>query len=244
MGLLKSVDDVPGIDYYEFRDSLYYNKYEYRLRIEVPCLHYVWWCKKPEDLDKKLDPDYKGKGGYGKIKDADVSTVAENIDALKALITIQNNRTKPKNLGMRVEGNVVAFFSTSLQELHQLQQTIGSIYPSNYTQVKTSQFAGIKHFVNEPKHKYRIYLKSKRVESPFPQELHDLLERSPGLHASPALSSWTNNAISPTSHMHSWRFRWSSSSHFIDYDDESTLSYLALMHGDFLGKRYKLEKRS
>ena len=40
----------------------------------------------------------------------------------------------------------------------------------------------------------------------------------------------------------SWRYRFSSSTHFIDYDDESILSYIALMHGDMLGKRYKLEK--
>ena len=30
---------------------------------------------------------------------------------------------------------------------------------------------------------------------------------------------------------------------FIDYDDESTISYLALIYGDMLGKRYKLEQR-
>ena len=54
MGLLKSVDNVPGLDYYEYRDSSYYNKYEYRLRAKIPCIRYVWWCKKPEDLDKKI----------------------------------------------------------------------------------------------------------------------------------------------------------------------------------------------
>jgi hypothetical protein len=40
-----------------------------------------------------------------------------------------------------------------------------------------------------------------------------------------------------------WTFRYTSAAHFIDYDDESTLSYLALMHGEVLGKKYKLEKR-
>ena len=41
----------------------------------------------------------------------------------------------------------------------------------------------------------------------------------------------------------SWKYRYTNANHFIEYDDESTLSYLALMHGEILGKRYKLEKR-
>ena len=35
----------------------------------------------------------------------------------------------------------------------------------------------------------------------------------------------------------------SSAMHYIDYDDEATLSYLSLMHDGVFGKRYKLEKR-
>jgi hypothetical protein len=42
---------------------------------------------------------------------------------------------------------------------------------------------------------------------------------------------------------YTWRYRFTNPIHFIDYDDESVLSYLALIYGDMLGKRYKLEKR-
>jgi hypothetical protein len=60
-----------------------------------------------------------------------------------------------------------------------------------------------------------------------------------GLHPSPALLRW----ITSYQQNHNWRARWSSASYFIDYDDESTLSYLALMYDSMLGKKYKLEKR-
>jgi hypothetical protein len=43
---------------------------------------------------------------------------------------------------------------------------------------------------------------------------------------------------------YAWKQRYSSASYFIDYDDESTLSYLALLYGEMLGKKYKLEKRA
>ena len=43
MGLLKSVNDVPGIDYYEYRDGLYYNSHEYRMRVSIPHGAYRDW---------------------------------------------------------------------------------------------------------------------------------------------------------------------------------------------------------
>jgi hypothetical protein len=60
MALLKSVDNVPGINFYEYRDREFYNKYDYRMRVKIPCVKYTWYCKKPEDLDTKLKGRFKG----------------------------------------------------------------------------------------------------------------------------------------------------------------------------------------
>jgi len=230
MALLKSVNDVPGIDFYEYRDQQYYGKYDYRLRIKIPCVRYAYWCKKPEDLDKKL----AGKG-YGAVRKEDRVTVTDNLEALKIVIELQNTR-KSINLGLRVEGSTMAVFGNDLIELQSLGSKFGSDYSKDYSQVQTSEYAGIKHFVGEPKHKYRVYLKSKRIDEDFPKEMLDLFKRMPGLHPSPAFIGWLRQR-------QSWKWRWASASHFIDYDDESTLSYLALMYGNMLGKKYKLEKR-
>lgn len=234
MGLLKSVNDAPGIDYYEYRDSQYYNKYEYRVRFKLPGVRYTWWCKTPEDLDKKLNPKTK-KRDYTNVKKEDVSEVTENINGLKAIIEIRDNRKKTKDYSIRIDQNTVAIFSNDLSALKALESKIGN-YQYDYTQVQTSEYAGIKHFVDEPKHKYRVYLKSKRVGEGFHKELRELIKKTPSLWPSNALNQWLTQS-------NSWRSQWSSSSHFIDYDNESTLSYLALMYGEMLGKKYKLEKR-
>lgn len=236
MGLLKSVDNVPGVDYYEYRDNQYYNKYEYRLRAKIPGVRYTWWCKKPEDLDKKITGKTKG---YGTIRKEDKQTVIDNALALKSIIKLQKEK-KQKNVGVRIESSTVAIFSNDINVLKTFESEIGSQYNCDYTQVQTSQYAGIKHFVNEPKHKYRVYLKSRRVDDNFHLEFREMFKRQPSLHPSPALQRWINN---DGKRYGIWYFRWSSSAHFIDYDDESTLSYLALMYGDMLGKKYKLEKR-
>ena len=232
MGLLKSIDDVPGIDYYEYRDIQYYGKYDYRLRIKIPCVRYAYWCKKPEDLDDKL----QGKvGKYYNVRKEDKQTVTDHLPALKSVVELQNTRRK-KNLGLRVEGSTVAVFGNDLSELQTISATFGTGYNPDYTQVQTSEYAGTKYFVGEPKHKYRVYFKSKRVEENFPKEMIALFKRMTGLFPSPAYKHW----LTTPSH---WKYKWASASHFIDYDDESTLSYLALMHGEMLGKKYKLEKR-
>lgn len=236
MGLLKSVDNVPGVDYYEYRDSSYYNKYEYRLRATVPGVRYTWWCKTPDDLDKKIEGKSKN---YGTIRSEHKQEVKDNAPALKTVIKWQKDK-KANNVGIRIEYNTVAFFSNDLTILQKIATELGTIYKVDVTQSQTSQYAGIKHFVNEPKHKYRVYLKSKRVEDNFHVELRDMFKRLPSLHPSPALKRWMYN---DGKRYGIWYFRWASSAHFIDYDDESTLSYLALMHGDMLGKKYKLEKR-
>jgi hypothetical protein len=236
MGLLKSVSNVPGIHFYEYRDSQYYNKFDYRLRAKIPCVRYTWWCKKPEDLDEKLLGKSKK---FGTIRKEDKKTVIDNLDALKAIILLQKGK-KSKNLSIRIENSTVAIFSNDLAALTDIEKTLGPKYACDYTQVQTSQYAGIKHFVKEPKHKYRVYLRSKRVDDEFPNKFRAMLDKQPNLHPSPALAYWL---VADRSGFGAWRYRWSSSSYFIDYDDESTLSYLALMYGEMLGKKYKLEKR-
>lgn len=237
MGLLKSVNDAPGITYYEYRDTTYYNKYEYRMRVKIPCVRYAWWCKKESDLDDKIAGNVKK---YNAIKQIDLDEVIENQDAIKIVIRYQNSRKKNKDLGIRIEGGTVAFFSNDLSVLQAIAMEIGNSYSFDYTQVQTAQYAGIKHFVEEPKHKYRVYLKSKRVEDTFLDDLKSTMDRQKELYPSNALVSWMNR---DNKRWGIWHFRWTSAAHFIDYDDESTLSYLALMHGEVLGKKYKLEKR-
>jgi hypothetical protein len=237
MGLLKSVDNVPGIDYYEYRDEDYYNKYTFRVRFKLPGARYTWYCKTPEDLDKRL----ASKAQYSSIRPEDKNDVVDKQQAIKDFITWRNLKRKEKTATIRVEHNTVAVFSNDLQMLKDLEK-IDPTLEYDYTEVQKSEYAGTKHFVGVPKHKFRIYLKSKRVSEGFAKDLYDLVNRSTNLYPSTALKIWLLGSIKNNGQSN-WRYRYCSSSYFINYDDESTLSYLALMHGEMLGKRYKLEKR-
>ena len=235
MGLLKSVEDVPGIDFYEYRDQHYYNKYEYRARFNLVGVRYTWYIKSDiQELIDRLD----SPTGYNRITN-DKAQVRANLAILTSFLKWRNELKKKKNSTIRIEHNTVGVFSNDLQELKNIETSIPGILV-DYTQAQISNYIGIKHFVNKPKHKFRIYLKARRVEGSFAKDLNDMFRKNKSLYPSPALKHWAKGSAVQ---QNSWRFRFSNASHFIDYDDESTLSYLALIYGDMLGKRYKLEKR-
>ena len=50
MALLRSVEDVPNIDYYEYRNTEFYNKYTYRAKLSIPGLGYTYFVKTLEEL--------------------------------------------------------------------------------------------------------------------------------------------------------------------------------------------------
>ena len=237
MGLLKSVSNVPGIDYYDYRDSEYYNKFTYRVRFVMPSIRYIINELTVEGLMKR----YNATSGWRVIKESDRPMVTEDLNSLKQLIELRKSGKKDGTATVRLEWNTVSIFSNDLSFL----KTIENLKPDlecTYTQVQTNNFVGVKSFVKEPKHKFRVYLKSKIVKGELIPQLDTLLKRTPSLYPCNSLKNWLLGALL-TTNQYSWRYRFTSPIHFIDYDDESTLSYLAIMYGEYLGKRYKLEKR-
>lgn len=229
MGLLKSVNNVPGIDYYDYRDNDYYNKFVYRARFSIPGAHYTWYAKSVDQFLKQVN-----KSGSQKLRDSAKTNLSQLTEFVKFKLKVKELKTNM----IRIEGNCVSVFSNDLQFLKDISNQITGI-TVDYTECVKNVYVGVKQFVKQPKHKYRVYLKSKRVGKEWADELLVFLKNTKGLYPSTALVFWANNKRTSIA----WLYRWTSSSHFIDYDDESILSYLALLHGDYLGKRYKLEKR-
>ena len=237
MGLLKLSTDTPGIDFYDYRDTDYYGKYKYRVRFSIEGVRYAMYEKNFDGLMKR----YNLLTGWKKIKDTDRPIVTDNLEALGKFIDFRNMLKENNNGVVRIECSKISIFGNDLALLKTCESIKDGIF-YDYTEAQTNSFVGVQSFVNDPKHKYRVYLKSKMIQNSFVTQLDELLNRNNKLHPSPSLKYWiqgyNNNSLS-----WSWRYRFTNCNHFIDYDDESTLSYLALMHGEYLGKRYKLEKR-
>ena len=236
MGLLRSVNNVSNIDYYEYKENNYYNKYRYRAKFSIDGLTFTNYAKTPDDLIKRLN-----ETGYRKIRADIKALVMENINELNNFIDWRNSNKK--SVTFRLEMDTMSVYSNNLELLLTLKDL--GLVTVKITEVQLEQFAGTKYYVNKPKHKYRIHLKSKYIEEKdFIKDLYDTISKSKELVPSNALRDWLDGYIKrPIASLNSWRYRHTSGTHSIDYDNESTLSYLVLMYGHMLGKRYKLEKR-
>lgn len=236
MGLLKSVDNVQGIDFYDHRDTDYWSKYEYRARITFEGIRYVYWADTVDEWIARMNSGKRARGQVPLTQD-EINIMIDHKSIIENFITLRKKQRKDKNFGIRLEANIAAVFSNDLAFLHSIKQWHPDIIV-DYTQVQKAEFSGTKYFVKEPTSKYRVYLKSKRVSDDVAKEIRELLARNKSLKPSRALKQWVKS-----DQRYTWKHRYCSSAYSIDYDDESTLSYLALCHGDLLGKKYKLEKR-
>lgn len=235
MASLKLADNSAGIDNIEYRDLLYYNKFLYRVKFVLDGSRYTWCCADKEALVERLNEPYS----YSSKRNIDFAK--NNIDMLSRYIDWRND-FKQKKLGIiRLEAGTVAIFSNDLAFL----KTVESIDVDNntefvYTESRANTILGVKYFVKEPEYNYRIYLKSKKIERTYVNDMRRILDNSVSLHPSKALKKWLEEAEMGRL---VWKYQYSSGSHYIDYNDESMISYLILMIGDMFGKKFKLEKR-
>ena len=237
MALLKSATNSPGVDLFDYRDELYYSKYQYRARYTVEGLRrgYYWSAE-------EFETRYKNKDLWAQkhISKDELKTIKENLPAIKRILKFRDDHKKLKDVTIRMEQNTAAVFSNDLQALHAALDGEPNA-TVDYTEVQSLGYVGIKTFVNEPKNKFRVYLKTRKPPEDFREKFGNILKANPKLKPSPAFKNWLKPPLKQYGYMY-WQM-WLSSTHFIDYDDESYLSYLALMYGEFLGKKYKLEKR-
>lgn len=239
MGLLRSVNNVPNIDFYEYKENNYYNNYRYRAKFVIDGLSFTNYAKTPGELIKRLN-----ESGYRKVRPDIKAVVMGKINELNNFIDWRNANKNPGLITFRLEHDTMSVYSNNLELLLTLKDL--GLVTVKITEVKVEQFAGTKYYVNKPKHNYRIYLKTAYIDnnSNFVPDLYNTIKNSKELVPSNSLKVWLNDFVKrPIASRSSWRYHYSSSSYSIDYDNESTLSYLMLMYGDMLGKRYKLEKR-
>jgi hypothetical protein len=238
MALLRSVNNVPNIDYYEYRETNFYNKYSYRAKLTIDGLSYTRYARTPQDLLNRLTGPSRTK-----IREHTLNQVMAKITELNNYINWRNTHKKSKAVTCRLEMNSVSIYSDDLDLLLTLKDL--GVVTVNITEAQLEKFSGTKYYVNKPKHNYRIYLRGVYFDDKnFVKDLYNTIEKSKELVPSKALKEWLDKYINrPHLSVTSWKYSRTDGNHSIDYDNESTLSYLLLMYGHMLGKRYKLEKR-
>jgi hypothetical protein len=205
------------------RDNLFYNKFEYRARFKIVGAYLLY--HKTKNLSRKHISPHIDKN--------EVNTVIQNLPLLNIINTWIIDHKTSHELCSRIERNTLSVYSNDLPILEELN----NIIPSVIEKVVYSKQVGVKTFVKEPKHKFRVYFKSKRVNPEIRENIRQILEKNKKIYPSNSLLRWLSNEC------RHWQKKYLSSCYCIDYDDESIISYLSLMLNDILGHCYKLEKR-
>jgi hypothetical protein len=222
-----------GIEYIDQRASLYYNKFKYRARFHCRGITLAWFDYTEDEILERIKRNHK-------------RFIGANAKNILDFYNWKISTKKDKTATVRIEGEIASVFSNDLDLLKTLEN-IGCHV--DYTEVDDTIISGVKYFVKEPKFKYRIYLKSKRVSDDFREKLQKFIERYENTDTvivpSGSLSRWLRDDSNYT--RGSWSYNWhncyTSSNYFIDYDDESTLTLFSLMFSGIVAKSYKLEKR-
>lgn len=238
MGLSKSTTTDTDIDYIDTRDSLYYNKYEYRARFYCEGLSLLYWCKSVEDIEPRHETIVYHNKRYN---DANIPLLK------KFFIWKSENCKKGSGISVRIEGGIAAAFSNDLTKLKTLKDLGGIV---DFTKINNTVPEGIKYFKSEPPYKYRLILKTKRVKEGFALRLSDWIDRYKGtkseVYPNRPLNDWLIEAkyqhLNPNGR-HKWRLLWSSSHFAIHCNDESMFTLFALIFEGMTYKKFKLLKR-
>lgn len=236
------------VDTIEQRSNLYYNKYRYRARLRIVGLNRTWYARTMTEFVERLEHLKKDaielwSRPYYSAHTKELDEI--DIYAIEKYINWRNIYFTPvdkidKKVLVRIEHNIASIFANDLNLLYTLESINGK-GSVTYTEVDTCIPNGVKYFKNEPKHKYRAYLKTRyNIDERFREDLLKFIDRYKNTNTvivpSLALRKW----LSPEKHK--WTNRHCSSHFFLDYDNESTNTLLGIMIGDMISRRFTLQK--
>ena len=218
----------------EERSTLYYSKYKYRVAISHPFLYLAYWCNSIKELRERIADDAmlhernKVKYQLGEF----VHPTEAEYNKLGKILAFRKKFNNEPDTGTRHERDSISFFCNDIT----LFDGVRKINPgATITEVKLLP-AGVKYFTKEPKIKYRLYLKTKRVELELRDELLDYVRRTPDLYCNLPLENWLRSTSR-------YKHIWMRDNCTIDYNNESVLTMMHLLFPKITGKSFKLEKR-
>jgi len=228
---------VDGIEYLDYRPSLYYNKYRYRARFYCTGITLAWFNRTRQEILDKIN-----SRRYRNFTNA-------NPDHIISFYNWKEQSKKDKSATIRIEGDTASIFSNDLTLLKTLENIGCKV---DFTEVNNNIEKGVKYFVNEPKYKNRIYLRSKKASPELKTKLYNFIERykdtTTKIIPSNALRIWLlPEDKKPTKITNTWFYTYKqsrlSSNFFINFDDESVMTLFGIMFPGLIAKNYKLEKR-
>lgn len=205
MSMLQRVFDRPGVDYVEVRNIPYFNKYSYRATLHIFGIRRYYKKDRNDSVITKFN-EWKNE-----------------------------NFSIKKNCKIRIEGDSVSVFSNDLDILLSLNDFYDDKNNVIITQtIHNPNYREIKYFVRQPKHKYRMYLKSTRITTNVYNAINSLIQdHKDDVYPSYPLTRALRSSLN--------RYLYDGGC-YIDLDDEGLVTFILLKYDYLFNKVLKLEK--
>jgi hypothetical protein len=223
---MRKAAGISGVDFVESRNKLYYNRYTYKVRIELYGVGILWDTPDVSSFRRKL-----GVNNSLKIN----NRLQQGQSNLEKFIEWKFDENRKNKCLVRIERNTACVFSNDLDYLKE----VGKLFDDcNQTFVIADVLhsADVMYFKREPKNNFRVYLQYTKITADEGKSFIRFIKSKPEFKPSYALSRWMDRQKHGSIY-------WVHSSLFVDLDDEKEIFFMRLKYGNIIGKHFKLEQR-
>jgi hypothetical protein len=216
----------------ETKDTYYFNKYPYKLRIYCNGIEYARRCHSENELDVRL----ARLSVY--IRNNSMEELVTFREKILELLKIRESYRYNSNLKFVVQHGIFNVYSTNICDISDIYSRISSF---NYkieksVSIKRPDYSSDVVYIKDPKHQYRCYLTTKMWTEDEKTQFYKYA-RDNKIRLCPSLKSMLLWKHPYSTRIYTW------SSMFIDVDDETQMTYLSLKFSNIIRKICKIEKR-
>jgi hypothetical protein len=218
------------------RNKLFFGNHPYKISLTYAGVRLVFGSRDIKDFKAKFSRAKKQPWPWArpdfKLKDCD-------LDLLEKLITFCRKYKKTNEVTFHRGYTTLGVYTSKLDILKELVDIDANL---EVLQASIPPDKKLMYFSKEPPAKYRLYMNESKVTDQTVDSLREFYKKHEFSHDIKFSLSFSNYLIKSKSYP-TYGFRYLRSNFYIDYNNDSTLSYLHLMFDNCLGKQYKLEKR-
>ena len=228
------------------RSDLFYGRFAYRVTFRLTMAGRTAYCYSSDQLKHHMTEVRQWYRSTVDSKQIQAEIDSIDWDQMNAFFKFKRtyapraSKKKDNKVMITVGRHQGAAYITDLKLVRKFEDL--GIQITEVVECDASLPREIRFFKKPPKHKYRIYFKSKKTADPFKANMLDFLDTYKGIvFPSYAFVEWLKNTNKPRW----WHTEYLQASHFIEYDDEGHQTILLLMFDQkYFGKCFECRQET
>lgn len=220
------------------RYKLFYDKFKYKIVIDIPGIHFFRYVNTIEQFDKRINTIAFGLRFKNNF-DYTIGEICEaTLDSIKNIIIWKSKNKSTDTFLSRIEADILTVYANDISLIYELSTFIKN--KNNIRKFKATDlnFDKGKIYLKNPKFKYRLFLNYKAWLKHERDNLTEFLNQDKENYAaSKVLSDWLFKFDDYN------RTIWSSNTFTIDMKEEIMITFFVIKFPNAIKKVVEIEKR-